>query len=438
MLLGNGFVGSEIANQLQAKGIPYIATSKSGSDGDVALDLCSPNAVEQVRQLAKGCTAVISTVGTINEPDDYESNASNKNAAIGAKQAGVPRFVFIGNEPRVRDFTKQFQPLQNYAKGKEEAEAMIRQQFPTTSKSTSHVIIQPNFIYGGQDFGLAPPRVPSTFGQIMEDVLGLYPFQAAAEALPGVLGIAMEAPVSRERVAAAAINAAIGLLDRPEDAELSSRDDIIYAASKRMPPKVSNERNVRVLKKRIYELGDCGGDPEKLREAFDLLEQIESLRTRKPAQDPGLLGRWEFVFDVEADIGTGVIKNILEGNSPVKPIFDLKDLCLKIFEDEEGGTKINILVSTKVLSAVPVELVIKTSIVPEERDPTGTKFVERFEGMRLAGVPVPIPEDWRRGRPLEFSYLDDTMLIARGNGGEPHYLRREAENCDVDIENCYL
>ena len=49
--------------------------------------------------------------------------------------------------------------------------------------------------------------------------------------------------------------------------------------------------------------------------AFDYLEQIELCGKRQPAKDPLLNGRWDFCFDVEADVGTGVVKDILEGRS---------------------------------------------------------------------------------------------------------------------------
>jgi hypothetical protein len=179
-------------------------------------------------------------------------------------------------------------------------------------------------------------------------------------------------------------------------------------------------RNAEVLKKKIYDLGDCGGDEAKLEEAFHLLEQIESLQKRKPVSDPLLNGRWDFVFDIEADLGTGFVKDIITGNSPIKAVLDLKQPYMMISDNNE----IDIMIDAKLLG-IPIELVLKTKIEPDASDPKGTVFLEHFDGIELGGRSLPVPEQWQRSRPLEFSYLDATMLIARGNGGEPHYLRRD-------------
>jgi len=407
-----GFLGGQIVRTLDELQIDYKTASKSGKDQDYQIDLESDDAVDQMAKICKGCDAVISCVGSIGDPNDERINASNGQAAIGAKKAGVKRFVFIGNEPRIRDFSKGF--LKAYVAGKEQAEAIIRQQFPN-----SYCIVQPNFIYGGEDFSLNPPRIPSKLGQAAEDILGLYPFQAASNALPGVFGLALGAPVSRERVAAAAVNAALGLVDM---AELASRDDIIMAASKRFKRKAGN-KSVNQVKQAVYDLGDCQGDKECLTQAFDYLEQIEALARRKPAHDPLLNGRWDFNFDIEADMGTGVVKDILEGRSPIKPLFNLEDLYLTISDNQ---SKVTITVSTKVLG-LPTEIILRTNIIPEESDPTGTLFQEHFEGIELMGMKLPIPDSWQQSRLLEFTYLDETMLIARGNGGEPHFLERKTQ-----------
>ena len=415
LVLGDtGFLGKEVVKQLQDLQIPYSTASRS-----TGLDLTSPNALQQIKDRAEGCTAVISTVGSLlGNQDDEIINAANGVAAEGAAQtSSVKRFVAIGNDPKVRSFSKNIPFLQWYAKGKETSEAQIKQYFPS-----SYTIIQPSLIHGGEEFSTSPPRIPSTVGQVSEDILGLYPFQAASEALPSILGIALQAPLSRERIARAAINSALGMV---ESGPLDSREAIVNAASKR--PSLLQEclvdESAHELKQQIYALGDCGGDSSKLEQAFKILEKIERCNEGlNPSTDPTLNGRWDFCFDVEADLGTGVVKDILEGkNSPIQPIFDLQDLYMEI----ENNSDISIFVQTKILSAVPIELKLKTKIVPDPNDPTGTTFDEVFQGLELMGQNIPVPDDWQRSRPLEFSYLDETMLIARGNGGEPHYLKRD-------------
>lgn len=410
LVLGaNGFVGKEIVNQLKDLGIPHVAP------GRTELDLTSVDAIEKTAQICKdnNCQAVISTVGSFGDKDDLKINASNGAAAKGAQQAGcVQRFVAVGNDPKVRAFSKNTF-LKNYAQGKEESEQVIQACFPDT-----YTLVAPTLIHGGEDFSLNPPRIPDSVGGLVESLLGLYPVQSASEALPGVLGLALQAPISREFLAKACVNAALGFAQ----GNLDSRDAILKAAAKR-PQKarlLAVAKDGQDLKQQLYNLGDCEGDPAKLEQAFQLLEQIEDCNIRKPIQDPSLNGRWDFVMDVEADIGTGVLKDIVEGNSPFKMVFDLKDLFMVI----EDNQKVSIHVNTKVLG-LPIDLKLTTLLIPEESDPTGTMFLEQFEGVELMGRQFPVPEDWQRARPLEFSYLDDTMLIARGNGAEPHYLKRE-------------
>lgn len=452
LVLGKGFVGNQVLQELDKLGVPSISLSKSGKGGvDFEVDLTAEDAEDTIESICRNnnVDAIISTVGSIGQKDDYEINAASAKAAIGAKRSEcVKRFVFIGNDDAVRDFAKDSPFLKNYAKGKAESETTIKAQFPG-----AYTIVEPNFIYGGDDFSLTPPRVPQKLGSIAEDILGLYPIQAISEKLPGMLGVAAGAPVSVENVAKAAINAALGVIS---ESELESRNDIILAASKRpqrlLKDKTTTEKSttstedlseeeiaekVRSLKIDLYAVGDCAGDDPKLQKAFGILEEIEDLLVRVPTTDPILNGRWDFDFDVEADAGSAAVKDILQGRSPIKGIFNVQDICLNIFEDQ-GEQKVNVYVSTKLLSGITVDLIVKTIITPDPTDTGGTMFLERFEGIKLAGIPLPIPDDWKKGRPCEFSYLDETMLIARGNGGNPHYLRREALECDVDLENCYL
>ena len=464
LVLGNGFVGKEIASQLDKLQIDYVTTSKSGNGADYQLDLlesCSYSDTEgedgcknKIQRIAHNCTALISTIGSIGTANDYAINAACGNVAsiLGTRNpdengtSSIQRFVTIGNEQRIRDYLLTTS-LSNYAEGKQDAEQRIKEYFPN-----SFTIIQPNYIYGGDEFSLKPPRIPQKFGSLLESLLGLYPIQALTESLPGIFGMLMGPPISKQRVASAAINAALGIGTSP--AMLASRDDIILAAAHRptMPnllggsstliSEEAHDEHIRTLKQELYDLGDCGGNNDKYHQAIDILEQIEyslAETKTKPASDPLLYGRWEFCFDVEADLQPGMIKDMLEGRpTPLDPFLTIQDICLKIFQDN-GEQKVNVYVSTKVLDGfIPIDLIVKTTVIPKASDPTGTMFLERFEGIKLAGVPLPIPNEWRRGRPLEFSFLDDTMLIARGNGGEPHYLRREADNCDVDLENCYL
>ena len=406
-----GFVGKAVVDKLQTMGVPYITASRS-----TGVDLTAPDAMEQVKSLAKGCTAVISTVGSIGQGDqDERVNAANGMAARAARQAGCSRFVVIGNDPRVQDFARGLPALQGYAAGKKAAEDVIRQEFPD-----AYTVVQPTFIYGGEDFSVNPPRVSSNIGQVAEDILGLYPLQAVSQALPGILGVATAAPVSVQRVAAAAVNAALGVV---QESELSTREAIVQAASlrPRLATTSQKKQSLASLKQALYDLGNCEGEAECLENAFQILEQIEVYNFRKPASDPLLNGRWDFCFDVEADAGTGVLRDILDGNSPIAAVFNVDDLYMEI----SNNNRVTIYVKVRLIGGlIPMDVKVTTNLNAVADDATGTRFEEQFVGLSLTGIDMPVPASWQQFRPLEFSYLDENMLIARGNGGEPHYLKR--------------
>ena len=69
-------------------------------------------------------------------------------------------------------------------------------------------------------------------------------------------------------------------------------------------------------------------------------------------------------------------------------------------------------------------MTLHTSLTPAAKNPDGTMFMEKFEGIEVNGFRLPYPNAWKRSRYLEFSYLDDEFAIARGSGGEPHFLLR--------------
>merc|ERR1712118_65186 len=104
VLGGTGFVGSEVCKQLKALGVDVVATSRDGRDGTLALDFSdsSVDATKTVEGMAKGCTAVISCVGSIGTSNDKLVNSGTVLSSIGAKAAGVKRFVYISVAPEVR------------------------------------------------------------------------------------------------------------------------------------------------------------------------------------------------------------------------------------------------------------------------------------------------------------------------------------------------
>jgi hypothetical protein len=217
VLGGTGLVGSEVVRQLKSiPNVDIIATSTNGRDGTIALDVTRPgvDVAGEVERLAKGCLAVISTIGAFPTSPDATNiikiNAASGYAAVGAKAAGVKHFVFIGNAPEVKTLMIQNPGnllgfLQPYVEGKSISEEMVQRNFGTGEEGLSFTVIKPTFIYGGDKFGLSPPRVNTSYGQLVESLLSLGPFRAASSVLPGFLGIALEPPVSAEAVARATI-----------------------------------------------------------------------------------------------------------------------------------------------------------------------------------------------------------------------------------------
>ena len=208
VLGGSGFVGSEVCKQLKTLGVDYIATSRDGRGGTKALDFTNSGIIvaTEVESLAKGCTAVISCIGSIGTSDDEVVNSGTGLAALGAKAAGVNNFVYISVAPEVRESAKGVGFVEKYMAGKKFSEETIKSNFPSGS-----TIIEPTFIYGGDKFAINPPRVADGYGKLVEGLLSSGPFRAAASISPGIIGVALEPPVKVSAVAGAAVSGALGL-----------------------------------------------------------------------------------------------------------------------------------------------------------------------------------------------------------------------------------
>lgn len=138
----------------------------------------------------------------------------------------LPKHIFIGNSPRVRNVCNTISSLNEYSRGKEESELFIEETF----SGQNSCIIKPTFIYVGDKFGWNPPRLPNGLEDILEALPGLYPIQATSE-IPDLPGVAFEAPVNVKAVAGAIVNVAIGIDD--DSCVFETREGIIMAASKR-------------------------------------------------------------------------------------------------------------------------------------------------------------------------------------------------------------
>ena len=210
VLGGTGFVGSHVVSTLQGMGISVVATSRDGRDSTVALDFTkeSGESVQQtIKALAKDCSAVISCIGVIGTPDDNAVNSGTGFAAMGAKEAGVDRFVYISVAPEVKEVAKNIDFLKGYMAGKSFSQDSIVSKF----SPQQYTLIEPTFIYGGDEFKVNPPRVAGFYGSFVEGVLSSGPLRALTNVAPeGFIKIALEPPVSVEAVAKAAVAGALG------------------------------------------------------------------------------------------------------------------------------------------------------------------------------------------------------------------------------------
>jgi len=211
VLGGSGFVGSRVVKKLKAQGVDVLSTSTNGRDETIAFD-ATQNGIDvakEIQSLSKGCTAVISCIGSIGTPNDNVINAASGLAAKGAKAAGVDRFVYIAVAPEVKEFAKGIDSLKDYMEGKTFSQDSIESNFP----NGSHVFIEPTFIYGGDSFSVNPPRVASFYGEFIETLLSSGLVRGITNVSSGFVKIALEPPVSVDSVSAAACNAATGKIN---------------------------------------------------------------------------------------------------------------------------------------------------------------------------------------------------------------------------------
>lgn len=208
VLGGTGFVGSQIVAKLRALGVDVVSTSRDGRLGTIALDFTKERSNEiqtKVKELSRDCVAVISCIGSIGTPNDEIVNAGTSFAAAGAKQAGVDRFVYISVAPEVQAFAKDIDFFKGYMSGK------MTSQNAVISKFKQYTLIEPTFIYGGDEFNLNPPRVASFYGSFIEGMLSSEPLRALTNLAPeGFIKVALEPPVPVEAVANAAVAGALG------------------------------------------------------------------------------------------------------------------------------------------------------------------------------------------------------------------------------------
>lgn len=226
VLGGSGFVGSRCCKALVEKGVSVTSVSTSGAAPDWCAGQEWAQSVEwRKNELTRGSResvaeaigspdAVVSAVGAIGFDRQgllLGNGVANVEAARAAAAAGAKRYVYIGVASEVadaRDWLPGF--FAGYFDGKADAEAAIADGFEGAS-----TFVRPSFIYGGDSFGLFPPRVSAGYGSAVEELLSFPPLEALANVLPGLLKVALRPPVSVEAVAGAAAAAAQGEVSEP-------------------------------------------------------------------------------------------------------------------------------------------------------------------------------------------------------------------------------
>lgn len=218
---GSGFVGSRVCKGLAEKGMAVTSVSKSGVipewcvDEDWvktvtwnSVDLLSTE--EQLLDDAIGKPeVVISCVGVIGTDPEVLKDGNGKanvNAFESAKRGGnVKRTAFVSVSSEVKDCQESWLPdfFAGYFEGKDMAEKACLDA--VDSNTNKCLIVKPTFIYGGDSFGLLPPRVTSEYGSGIEQLLSFLPFQILADLTPGLIKVALRPPVSVEAVANACV-----------------------------------------------------------------------------------------------------------------------------------------------------------------------------------------------------------------------------------------
>jgi len=221
VLGGTGFTGSRVCKQLVQAGCDVVSVSATGKapsteewvkSVDFRANSLTRGPREGIAEAIGNPDAIVSCVGAIGFDVQgllLGNGVANVEAAKVAKQAGVSRFVYVSVASELvtaRDWLPAF--FSGYFDGKENAEEAITAEFGECS-----TFIKPTFIYGGEDFGLFPPRVNSAYGSAVEEILSSKPFDALANALPGLIKVALRPPVSVDAVAGAAVAAALGKTD---------------------------------------------------------------------------------------------------------------------------------------------------------------------------------------------------------------------------------
>eukprot|EP00577_Skeletonema_sp_RCC1716_P020037 CAMPEP_0113416254 /NCGR_PEP_ID=MMETSP0013_2-20120614/25020_1 /TAXON_ID=2843 ORGANISM="Skeletonema costatum, Strain 1716" /NCGR_SAMPLE_ID=MMETSP0013_2 /ASSEMBLY_ACC=CAM_ASM_000158 /LENGTH=312 /DNA_ID=CAMNT_0000303301 /DNA_START=67 /DNA_END=1005 /DNA_ORIENTATION=+ /assembly_acc=CAM_ASM_000158 len=222
---GSGFCGSRVCKILVEKGATVSSISKSGTAPKwchneewtkqvdwKSADLLS-SSDEALDAVVGAPEAVVSCVGAIGTDPSIllkGNGDANKAAFASAMRGGkLQRAAYVSVSSEVDACKENWLPefFKSYFEGKIVAETAA---IDSVGGDTSKVcFVKPTFIYGGDSFGINPPRVNFEYGAGVEELLFLPPFKIAADLTPGLIKVALRPPVCVDSVAAACVKAAL-------------------------------------------------------------------------------------------------------------------------------------------------------------------------------------------------------------------------------------
>ena len=300
---GTGFVGSRVCQALVEDYNNLVVTSVSSS-GVIPQEYIGQDWTNSVtwkqatlgtddathiQAAANSPQAVISCVGAIgtNPTTLVQGNgaanvaAFQASAAAAEDQGGLQRAVLVGVSANVADLPGTFgipDFVASYVQGKQEAAAAALEA--VNGDTTKCTVIQPSFIYGGDAFGIAPPRVTTEYGSAVEQVLSWPIVTALANALPpGLVKVALRPPVSVTAVAKACAAAAVG--DCPTESVIDGT--VAIKALSNDPPATGFSDAIKVLQEQAAKAWDWSkvNVPKALQQGQELLQEFQDKQPKK-------------------------------------------------------------------------------------------------------------------------------------------------------------
>ena len=155
------------------------------------------------------------------------SPEATASSTIAAKAAGVKRFVYVSVASIVPDAlggAESAPVMKGYFAGKKMTEDAIANAFDDDNVC----LVKPSFIFGGDTFGLNPPRVTQQYGDVLTKILGSGFVKGIAEKSPGPIALTLAEPVAVDDVAGAV---AAGVMGRNSSMSCDGTDEIKACAA---------------------------------------------------------------------------------------------------------------------------------------------------------------------------------------------------------------